>query len=136
MSVQSFGKGKGLVLSRAKKMAATSTDSFIPTTKEYKVLQKYFGRLTRVITSPLTLAADLFSAELISEWTLIKATSENSSRIVKSHCLVDELLSGVALDPTNFMKIISVLQRHPPLLSAIAEEMKIDCGNGTITMYN
>ena len=117
-------------------MAATSTDSFIPTTKEYKVLQKHFSRLTSVITSPLTLAADLFSAELISEWTLRKATSENSSRIVKSYHLLDELLSGVALDPTTLVKIISVLQCHPPLLSAIAEEMKIDCGNGTITIHN
>ena len=119
-------------------MAATSTsiDSFIPPTKEYKVLQKYFGKLSRVITSPLTLAADLFSADLISEWTLIKATSENSSREMKSHHLLDELLSGVVLDPTNLVKIILVLQCHPPLLSAIAEEMKIDCGNGTLTMHN
>ena len=117
-------------------MAATSTDRFISSTKEYKVLQIYFGKLTRAITSPLTLAADLFSAELISEWTLIKATSENSSREMKSHYLLDELLSGVALDPTTLVKIISVLQCHPPLLSAIAEEMKIDCGNGTLTMHN
>ena len=117
-------------------MAATNTDRFIPSTKEYKVLQIYFSRLTRAITSPLTLAADLFSAELISEWTLKKATSENSSREMKSYHLLDELLSGVALDPTNLVNIISVLQCHPPLLSAIAEEMKIDCGNGTITMHN
>ena len=126
----------GLVLSRATKMAATSTDRFISSTKEYKVLQKYFGKLTRIISSPLALAADLFSAELISEWTLIKATSENSSREMKSHYLLDELLRGVALDPTTLDKIISVLQCHPPLLSAIAKEMKTDCGNGTLTMHN
>ena len=128
----------GLVLSRATKMAATSTsaDKFIPSTKEYEVLQKYYGKLARVITNPPALAADLFSAELISEWTLIKATSENSSREMKCHRLLSELLSGVASYPTILDKIISVLQCHPPLLSAIAKEMKTDCGNGMLTMHN
>ena len=113
-------------------MATSNIDSFIPSTKEYQVLQKYYGRLSRVITSPLTLAADLYSAELISEWTLTKATSENSSREMRTHHLLDELRGGVAIDSTNLMKIITVLQCHPPYLSAIAEEMKTECGKKQI----
>ena len=109
-------------------MATSITGSFIPSTKEYQVLQKYYGRLSHAITSPVTLAADLYSAELISEWTLIKASFENSSREMRTHHLLDELRGGVAIDSTNLMKIISVLQCHPPLLSAIAEEMKTECG--------
>ena len=109
-------------------MATSNTDNFIPSTKEYQVLQKYYGRLSRVIASPLTLAADLYSAELISEWTLTKATSENSSREMRTYHLLDELRGGVAIDSTNLMKIITVLQRHPPNLSAIAEKMKTECG--------
>ena len=101
-------------------------ECFKPLSKEYQVLQKYFSRLTRSITSPVTLAADLFSAELISEWTLIKATSESSSREIKTHRLLEELM--IALDHAKFMKIISVLECYPPLLSAIAEEMKRDYG--------
>ena len=94
--------------------------------REYQVFREYFSRLTRSITSPVTLAADLFSAELISEWTLIKATSESRSREIKTHRLLEELM--IALDHAKFMKILSVLQCHPPLLSAIAEDMKSDYG--------
>ena len=113
-------------------MATSNTDSFIPSTKEYQVLQKYYGRLSRAITSPVTLAADLYSDELISEWTLKKATSENSSHEMRTHHLLDELRGRVAIDSTNLMKIITVLQCHPPLLSAIAEEMKTECGKKQI----
>ena len=102
------------------------TDCFIPPSKEYQVFQKSYRDLTRSITSPVTLAADLFSAELISEWTLIKATSESSSREIKVHRLLGELM--VALDHTKFMKILSVLECHPPLLSAVAEKMKRNYG--------
>ena len=115
---------------RVKDKTATNINlnDFIPSTKEYQVLQKYHGRLSRLITSPLILAADLYSAELISEWTLTKATSENSSREMRTCYLLDELRGGVSIDSTNLMKIISVLQHHPPLLSAIAEKMKTECG--------
>ena len=102
------------------------TDSFIPPSKEYQVLQRYFSDLTRSITSPVTLAAALFSAELISEPTRIKATSENCNHELKAHYLVGELM--VALDHAKFMKILSVLECHPPLLRDIAEKMKRDYG--------
>ena len=98
----------------------------MPPSKEYQVFQKYIGDLTRSITSPVTLAADLFSADLISEWTLIKATSESSSREIKAHRLLEEL--RVALDRSKFLKILSVLECHPPLLRDIAEKMKRDYG--------
>ena len=38
-------------------------------------------------------------------------------------------MSAVALDSANFMKILLILQHHPPLLSFLAEEMKTDYGN-------
>lgn len=105
------------------------TDSFIPPTKEYQVFLKYFGKLIRSIPDPIRLAADLYSANLISESTQININAENSSRDIRSYYLLNELTSAVDLDPANLTKIISVLECHPPLLKAIAEEMKAEPGN-------
>ena len=105
-----------------------ANSSFIPPTKEYKVLQKHFGSLLHSITDPITLAAKLYSTDLISESTRMKATTENNNRTTRSYYLLDELMAVVAKDCTNLMKIITVLQCYPPLLSAIAEEMKRECG--------
>ena len=114
-------------------MATSNADSFIPSTKEYQVLQKYFGSLVRAISDPVIVAADLFSANLISEATKTKANVVTSARETKSYDLLDELMTAVALDSANFMKILPILQRHPPLLSFLAEEMKTDFGNKPIT---
>ena len=105
-------------------MAASNTDT---STKEYQVLQKYYSKLLRTVTDPVTIAADLFSAKLISEETRIKANNESSNLDTRNSYLLDGLTRAVDLDPTNLTKIISVLECHPPLLSAIAEEMKTEC---------
>ena len=105
-------------------MAASNTDS---STKEYQVLQKYYSKLLRTITDPVRIAGDLFSAKLISEETRIKANNESSNLDTRNSHLLDGLTRAVDLDPTNLTKIISVLERHPPLLSVIAEEMKTEC---------
>ena len=44
-------------------------------------------------------------------------------------------MSVITNDCTKFAKIISVLQKIPPVLSAIAKEMKRECGKKTIIMY-
>ena len=106
-----------------------ANSSFMSSTKEYRVLQKHFGSLLRTITDPMTLSAELYSAGLISESARMKATTESKkNRTTRSYYLLDELMIVVAKDSTNLMKIISVLQCYPPLLSAIAEEMKRECG--------
>ena len=115
-------------------MATNNTDSFIPSTKEYQVLQKYFNILTRAITDPVRLAADLFTANLISDSTRIKANSVTSSCEIRNHYLLDELMIAVAIDSTNITKIISVLQGHPPFLTTIADKMKTECGKKTTTV--
>ena len=112
-------------------MATGNTDSFIPSTKEYEVLQMYFGKLTDAITNPVRLAADLFAADLISTPTRRKANNETSSQEIRNHHILNELMVGVALDSTKLMDIISVLQQHPPLLRDIAEKMKTECGNNS-----
>ena len=106
------------------RMAASNTDS---STKEYLVLQKYYSKLLRTIADPVTIAADLFSANLISGETRIKANNESSNLHTRNSHLLDGLTRAVDLDPTNLTKIISVLECHPPLLKAIAEEMKTEC---------
>ena len=110
-------------------LPAMDTDSFISHTKEYQVFQKYFGKLLRAISDPVRLAADLYSANLISESTRRTISEENNSRDIRKSLLLDELTKAVDLDPTNLKKIISVLECYPPFLSAIAEEMKAESGN-------
>ena len=115
-------------------MATSNTNSFIPSTKEYQVLQKYFGSLIHAISDSVIVAADLYSANLISESTKAKANVETSRRETRNYDLLDELMTVVALDSAKFMKILPILQRHPPLLSFLAEEMKTDFGNEAITI--
>ena len=110
------------------------------TSKEHQVLKKYYAGLTKAITNSalsVTLAGELYSANLISESTKTKVATENSSATheSKTSSLLNDLMSVVALDCTKFTEIISVLQNHPPLLSAIANEMKRECGKKTIIMY-
>ena len=109
-----------------------NTDSFIASTKEYEVLQKYFGKLTDAITSPARLAADLFSPDLILAPKRMKANNETSSQETRNHHILNELMVGVASDSTKLMDIISVLQQHPPLHRDIAGKIKKECGNNAI----
>ena len=118
-------------------MATGNSDT---TSKEHQVLQKYYARLTKAITNSATLlilAGELYSAELISVPTQRKVATENSSASheAKTFCLLNDLMSVVALDCTKFTEIISVLQNHPPILSAIAKEMKRECGKKTIIIH-
>ena len=117
-------------------MATSNTDSYIPSTKEYQVLQKYFGKLTYAITDPVRLAADMFADNLISDSTRIKANNETSSQEARNHHIVNDLLIAVVIDPANFIKIISVLQRHRPFLCAIAEKMITDYNSKTNFIYS
>ena len=116
-------------------MATGNSDT---TSKEHQVLQKYYARLTEAITNSATLATlagKLYSAGLISESTKTKVINENSNLKVKTHYLLDESMSLIAHDCTKFTKIISVLQKIPPILSDIAIEMKRKCGKKTIIIH-
>ena len=106
-----------------------SNDSFVPSTKEYLVIQKYFSRLHHVIDDPVSLAIGFFSAGLISDWTMMKASCETSCVIVRNYHLLNGMKGAVVCNPNNLIKIISILEDHPPL-DSIGQEMKTDYGNG------
>ena len=55
-----------------------------------------------------------------------EATDSNSIHEGRNHHLMDELLTGVALDPIKFTKILSMLEHYPPNLSYLAKEMRIE----------
>ena len=110
-------------------MATRPSSSSTSSTKECQVLQKYFDILSRAITDPVKLAEDLFKADLISGPTCMKANTVTSSRDSRNHYLLDELMIAVTINPTNLTKIISVLQCHRPIVSALAEQIKTDYGN-------
>ena len=113
-------------------MATSMTDSFNATTREYRVLQKQFGKLVKAISNPVPLAADLFSADLISEQTKMEVVNECCNIFVRNFRLINELMIAITLIPANFLKIVSVFQKYPPFLSHIAEEMKREYGENTI----
>ena len=112
-------------------MAIDLDDNFVASTKEYLVIQKYFSRLHHVIDDPVSLASGLFSAGLISDWTLMKASCETSCVIVRNYHLLNRMKGAVVCDPNNLVKITSILEDHPPL-DSIAEEMMTDYGNLTL----
>ena len=87
------------------------------------MLQKYINYLTDAITDPVALAADLSEAKLISDVTCKKANNDNSRQVTRNYHILNELMVAVAINPTNLMKIISMLQGHRPHVSAIAEKM-------------
>lgn len=95
------------------------------------MLQKYFCKLTYAITDPVRLAADLFKAELMSDSTRIKVNNGTSSKETRNYHILNELMIAVTIDPTNLMKIISVLQGYRPFLSAIAKKIMTEYGNKT-----
>ena len=116
-------------------MATGNADT---TSKEHKVLQSYYARLTEAITNSATLlklAGELYSVDLISESTKTKVTTENSDLKTRSDCILDELRAVITQDCSKFTKIISVLEKNRPILSAIADEMKRECGKKKIIMY-
>ena len=111
------------------------SDSFIPFTKEFLVIQKYFSRLHHVIDDPVSLAVSLFSAGLISDGTMMKASCETNCVIVRNYYLLNGMKGAIVCDPNNLIKIISILEDYPPL-DSIAQEMKTDHGNNLIALYN
>ena len=114
---------------------ASPIDPSDPSTKESLVMQKYFSRLHHVIDDSVSLAVSLFSAGLISDWTMMKASCETSCVIVRNYHLLNGMKGAVVCDPNNLIKIISILEDYPPL-DSIAQEMKTDYGNNLIALYN
>lgn len=104
----------------------TTTD--ISTSKEYQILQKYYGKLIRAISDPVILAADLFASGLISDLIRMKATNESDWVITRNDHLLNGMIGAIACDPNNLMKFISILEKNTPL-DSIARDMKTDYGN-------
>ena len=96
--------------------------------KEYQVLQKYYGKLIRAISDPVILAADLFSAGLISDLIRMKATNESDWLITRNDHLLNGMIGAIVCDPNNLTKFISILEVNTPL-DSIARDMKTDYGN-------
>ena len=110
-------------------MAATCTDEvFVPSTKEYEILKRNASKLHRAITVPSLLPVDLFSADLITFPILQKATAAVTVSDILITELIANLLQAVIVDPNNFQKLLQVLEKHPPLLTAVAKEMKEEYG--------
>ena len=110
---------------------------FVPATKEYQVLKRNTGRLQEAITDPKLLSIYLLSVDLISRSTLQKVNVPVTTPDAQSYVLIDNLLRAVVIDPDNFHKLIEVLENHPPLLTAVAKEIKEDYGrlcDGTMIM--
>ena len=82
-------------------MATGNTDNCIPSTKEYQVLKKYIGILTYAISEPVTLAANLYAADLISNSTRMKANTDSSICESRNLCILNDLMIAVAIDSTN-----------------------------------
>ena len=99
------------------------TTNFIPSTKEYEVLKGSISKLQEAITNPSQLSMNLFSANLISSYTLHKVNAAVTTPDAQNYELISNLLQAVVFDPKNFQKLLQELEKHPPL-HAVAKEMK------------
>uniref|UniRef100_A0A1X7SVA3 Uncharacterized protein n=1 Tax=Amphimedon queenslandica TaxID=400682 RepID=A0A1X7SVA3_AMPQE len=105
-------------------MAKYTEESLVPATKEYVVLKKKASRLQTAITDPKLFSIDLLSENLISESTYQRVNAPVTTLDAQGYELINSLLKAVVIDPGNFHKLLEVLENHPPLLTAVAKEMK------------
>ena len=108
------------------KMAKFTKESFVPATKEYEVLKRNANKLQRAITHPNLFSMDLFSENLIPFQILQKVNAAVSTSDALNMELIINLLQAVVTDPSNFHKLLQILENHPPLLTAVGKEMKED----------
>uniref|UniRef100_A0A1X7TK74 Uncharacterized protein n=1 Tax=Amphimedon queenslandica TaxID=400682 RepID=A0A1X7TK74_AMPQE len=101
-----------------------ATESFVPATKEYQVFKRNTGKLQEALSDPKLLSMYLLSVDLISLSTLRKVNVPATTPNAQNYEIIDNLLRAVAIDPNNFHKLLKVLENHPPLLTAVAKEMK------------
>ena len=81
-----------------------NTDTYIPSKKDFEMLQMYIAKLMYTITSPVTLVADLFADSFISVQTRMKANNDTSRQETRNHHILDELMIIITIDPTNLTK--------------------------------
>ncbi|XP_019849065.1 PREDICTED: uncharacterized protein LOC109580417 isoform X2 [Amphimedon queenslandica] len=105
-------------------MASGEENAFVSSTKELKVLRRNASKLQRTISDHRLLSMDLYSAELISLTTLQKVNVPVTTPDAQSYEIINNLIRAVVVDPDNFHKLLQVLEDHPPLLTAVAKEMK------------
>ncbi|XP_019852753.1 PREDICTED: uncharacterized protein LOC109582478 [Amphimedon queenslandica] len=101
-------------------------EGFVPATKEYEVLKKNASKLQQAITYPNLLSMELFSGKLIPFQILQKVNAAVNTSDALNLELIINLLQAVVTDPGNFHKLLQILENHPPLLTAVAKEMKED----------
>ena len=78
---------------------------YVLDSRGYQMLVNYLGKSKSAISDPFGLAANFLSEELISDEDYMEATASNSSCEGGSHHVMDELLTGVALDPFKVIKL-------------------------------
>ena len=91
------------------------------------MFRKHYAKLLRGITEPNLLAADLFSANLISESVLTKVnTISNADDTDRATIIMAELLARFNTDPNPemVMEQLCEVMGHYPTLQSVAMSIK------------
>ena len=91
------------------------------------VFRKHYAKLVRAITEPSLLAADLFSADLISESVMTKVTTmTNAGNTDRATIIMTELLARINSDPkpVEVMKQLFEVMRQYPALQSVAMSIR------------
>ena len=113
-------------------MASLASES----TPEATVLRKHFSELVKTIQEPVLLAAELYSAGIITHNLLERVSSATvSTRTDKTCWLLGAVSDHTSTDPEAFDTFLSILsEEFGPLLPDIAVKMKADqmLGSGNV----
>ena len=113
-------------------MASLASES----TPEATVLRKHFSELVNTIQEPVLLAAELYSAGIITRNLLERVSSATVlTRTDKTCLLLGAVSDHTSTDPETFGTFLSILsEKLGPLLPDIAVKMKADpmLGSGNV----
>ena len=95
------------------------------------VFRKHYAKLVRGITDPKLLAADLFSADLISESVMTKVTTmTNADNTDRATIIMTEFLARFNSDPKpdEVMRHLLEVMGHYPTLQSVAMSIRETLG--------
>ena len=93
---------------------------------EYLTFQEYYAELLKSIGDPTSLAAELYSAGLLSRETRINI-SDLTLRQQKVSVLLDATETAIRLNPSNYHKFVEALEKDSSM-QHLCGKLRSKCG--------
>ena len=94
---------------------------------EYRAFQRHFADLFKSIGDPTSLAAELYSAGLLSRETRKRIYSRTLVESDKVSELLDATETAIRLDPSNYHKFVEALEKDSSM-QLLCGKLRSTCG--------